>query len=333
MSEVLKGINNASELLCQALLTEKRTSPSDTRFRDDLFVKNYQDFEESNETTVVAHLTPLIAPNVQSLKIYGAIEPSNLASTINERWPESIPVTKSLPQSDYCMRFDQSAFAANRMQKMLFYMNNLIPVEYSSIFTATWRKFFPFFACEAKSGCGSLDVVNRRNTHSMTMAVQGIVEFFKQVHRWSELHRKTLAFSISHDATTVGIFRHHALIQHRRATLYRHLIPAFDFTSQNGQEKWTAYLFTLIVYFDFMPKLHKPICSAPDDLSLNLALAVDLARMLSMPSSDSLGSDFESESEPAPALAPLDASGKARNVFTSVKTTASKGTTLTRGRG
>lgn len=103
------------------------------------------------------------------------------------------------------------------------------------------------------------------------MAVRDIVKLFKLVNREEELHRKVLAFFISHDDKSVRIYGHYALIKERAATFYRHPIRTFDFTEQNGREKWTAYQFTKSVYFEFMSKLHELICSAIDQISLNQA--------------------------------------------------------------
>ena len=97
--------------------------------------------------------------------------------------------------------------------------------------------YFPFLVCEAKCGLGDLDVADKQNAHSMTMAVRGIVELFKLVNREDELHRRILAFSISHDATMVRIHGHYALIKDRAAKFYRHSVHEFSFTAQNDKKK------------------------------------------------------------------------------------------------
>jgi predicted nucleic acid-binding protein len=48
--------------------------------------------------------------------------------------------------------------------------------------------YFPFLTCEVKCGAAALDVVDRQNTHSMTLAVRGVVGLFKLVKREKELH-------------------------------------------------------------------------------------------------------------------------------------------------
>ena len=79
------------------------------------------------------------------------------------------------------MRFGQSAFTD-------------VGETYTSYFTATWRIYFQIFTCEVKCGAAALDVVDRQNAHSMTLAVRGIVELFRLVKREKELHQEIPAF-------------------------------------------------------------------------------------------------------------------------------------------
>ncbi len=74
----------------------------------------------------------------------------------------------------------------------------------------------------------------------------------------------------------------------------------------DGKEKWTAYKFTKNVYDTYMPKLHKLICSAIDDLpaGINLDLSQSASFSQSIPqgsqqsnAADSiLGEEDESQS-------------------------------------
>ena len=69
------------------------------------------------------------------------------------------------------------------------------------------------------------------------MAVRGIVELFRLVKREKELYREILAFSISHDHSTVRIYGHYPMIDRNKTTFYYHLIRKFDFTELNGKDK------------------------------------------------------------------------------------------------
>ena len=59
------------------------------------------------------------------------------------------------------------------------------------------------------TGTAALDVADRQNAHSMTIAVRGVVELLRLVGREKELHQEVLAFLISHDDRTVRIYGHY----------------------------------------------------------------------------------------------------------------------------
>jgi len=82
----------------------------------------------------------------------------------------------------------------------------------------------------------------------MTMAVRGIVELFRFVKFEKELHWEILAFSISHDHRTVRIYSHYALTNKSKTTFYCHPIKTFDFTNEEGKDKWTVYKFIKNIY-------------------------------------------------------------------------------------
>lgn len=88
--------------------------------------------------------------------------------------------------------------------------------------------------------------------------------------RESELQREILAFSISHDNTTVRIHGHYPVIKGSKTIFYRELILGFNFTAFDGKEKWTAYKFVKNVYDIWMPTHFKRICSVIDELPADL---------------------------------------------------------------
>jgi hypothetical protein len=126
--------------------------------------------------------------------------------------------------------------------------------------------YLPFLTCEVKCDAAALDITDRQNAHSMTMAVRGTVELFKLVKCEKELYQEILAFSISHDHRIVRIYGHYPIIDGNKTTFYRHPIHTFDFTALDVREKWTAYKFTKNVYDIWMPTYLKRICSVIDDL-------------------------------------------------------------------
>jgi hypothetical protein len=129
------------------------------------------------------------------------------------------------PQPDYSVGFRRSAFTDKQLNRL----DQLIGSVYdTSFFAATYQMRFPFLTCEVKCGAAALDVADRQNAHSMTLAVRGVVELYKAVKREKELHREILAFSISHDHRSVRIYGHYAVIDQ--------LPPDLNFEVSQGSE-------------------------------------------------------------------------------------------------
>jgi hypothetical protein len=306
--------------ICQTLLERDQTFPRDSLFRDDLFKKICRKVEDRNEAMVIQDITRLIVPSAQNLAIYGATHLDHLIESVNEGWTGSIPVQGPRPQPDYCVGFRRSAFTDEQLSRL----DPLIGSVYdTSFFVATYRMYFPFLTCEVKCGAAALDIADRQNAHSMTVAVRGVVELYRAVKREKELHREILAFSISHDHSSVRIYGHYAVIDDNKTTFYRHPIHKFDFTALDGKDKWTAYKFTKNVYDVWMPTHLKRICSVIDQLPRDLnfevsqgselqfaeasGLSQELGGLLSEQSNiDSASRASQEDSELAPIVSQMD---------------------------
>ena len=257
------GTIDASKSFCQTLLKAKQTVPDDSLFQDDLFEETCEMVQNKNEARVVRDISPLIAPSTEILAIRGAKHLKILIESTNEGWSNSISITPTRPQPDYSVGFRRTAFTKDQLKKLSPFVGGFSEKSY---FIGTYYMYFPFLTCEVKCGAAALDIADRQNAHSMTMAVRGVVEFFRLVGREKELHREILAFSISHDHRTVRIYGHYPVIDGPKTTFYRHPIRTFDFTELDGKEKWTAYKFTKNVYDIWMPTHFKRICSVIDKL-------------------------------------------------------------------
>ncbi|KAK5310533.1 hypothetical protein LTR70_009396 [Exophiala xenobiotica] len=235
------GIVAKSKELVQELLTKEQGVPSESMFRDDIFDTTCRNIRDRNETRVVRDISLLLVPSAENLAAYGAQELTCLIESVNEGWNNSIPITKPRPQPDYSVGFRREAFSDERLQKLQPFVGELTD---QSFFMGTYYLYFPFLTCEVKCGAAALDVADRQNAHSMTMAVRGVVELFRLVDREQEVDREILAFSISHDHESVRIYGHYAVIDGQKTTYHRHPIRKFDFTEMDGREKWTTYKFT-----------------------------------------------------------------------------------------
>lgn len=265
------GIADTSKTVCRTLLEAEQIVPEDSLFQDDLFDETCEMIQDRNEAKVIQDIARLIVPSAQSLAIRGAKRLKTLIESVNEGWDNSIALTKPRPQPDYAVGFKRTAFTEDRLKKIQPFIGGFSEM---SLFMGTYYMYFPFLTCEAKCGAAALDVADRQNAHSMTLAVRGIVELFRLVKREKELHREILAFSISHDHRTVRIYGHYPVIDGKKTTFYRHPIKTFDFTSEDGKEKWTAYKFTKNIYDIWMPTHLKRICLVIDKLPPDLDFEV-----------------------------------------------------------
>ena len=193
------------------------------------------------------------------------------------------------------MGFRRSAFTEIQLEKLKPFVGDIMDT-YTSFYIAIWRMYFLFLICEVKYSVAALDIADRQNTHSITLAVRAMVELFRYVEREKELDREILAFSISHDHRAVRIYGHYAVIEGKSQKYYRHPIHIFDFTALDGKDKWTAYKFTKNVYEIWMPKHFKRICSAVDAFPPGVSFDISQQSELNFPEQSGLSQDFGAHS-------------------------------------
>ncbi|KAK5203095.1 hypothetical protein LTR99_011068 [Exophiala xenobiotica] len=69
--------------------------------------------------------------------------------------------------------------------------------------------YFPFLISEVNCGKQGLDLADRPNAHSMTVALRGVVPVYRKAGRAAEVHRRVLGYSISHDHRSARIYAHY----------------------------------------------------------------------------------------------------------------------------
>ncbi|KAI0204450.1 hypothetical protein F4808DRAFT_474971 [Astrocystis sublimbata] len=301
-------VTSGTKTLCKDLLESKQTFPESSLFRDDLFDSTCQKIQNRNEARVIQDISRLIVPSAESLATYGAERLESLTESVNEGWNNSIPLTGTRPQPDYSVGFRRDAFTDNQLIKLSPFIGEFLGGDLS-FFMGTYYMYFPFLACEIKCGASALDVADRQNAHSMTMAARAIVELFRLVKREEEVHRQILSFSISHDQRSVRIYGYYPVIDKKGTKYYRHPIHTFDFTALDGKEKWTAYRFAKNVYDTWMPDHFKRICSAIDQLPLKVDFNTPVLSA-STGLSQSLGNLAASDADSASLLVVVDEDAK-----------------------
>jgi hypothetical protein len=201
----------------------------------------YQKIQDRNKAMVIRDISLLIVPSAQTLATYGATHLNHLIESVNEGWKRAMPFYGPRPQPDYSIGFGRSAFTVDQLEKLKPFVGEVIDT-FTTYYMATWQMYFPFLTCEVKCGAAALDVADRQNAHSMTLAVRGVVELFRLVKREKELDREILAFSISHDDRTVRIYGHYPLLF--TATPSKNSASPARMAKRNGQHTSSQRTFT-----------------------------------------------------------------------------------------
>ncbi len=254
----------SDKALCQELLKREQPVPKDSLFNDELFESTCEDIANRNEARVIQDIGRLIVPAPEELFRRGAKHLKDLIETVDESWIKSIPLVKGpRPQPDFAVGLRSSAFTPDQLKKL---QPSIGDWQTTSRLVATDEMYFPLLTAEVKCGNEALNIADRQNAHSAAVAVNAVVELYRLVSRQYELNHRILTFSISHDNEAVRMYGHYALIKENHTSFYRHPIKKFDFTSENGAERWTSYKFTLNVLELFYPIHHERICSAINQL-------------------------------------------------------------------
>ncbi|KAL2157245.1 hypothetical protein VTH06DRAFT_6285 [Thermothelomyces fergusii] len=276
------GITDTSRQLVSALLSGQQPVPHGTLFDDDIFANACRNLDDRNEAKIIQDIARLVVPSAESLALRDS-KYRYLAETVNEGWNDSIPLRGlPRPQPDYAVGFKEAAFTGERFTKLMTLVGSPF-TKRSSYYTATWYMSFPFLTCEVKTGTTGLDIADRKNAHSMTLAVRGIVQLFRAVNRENEVNRQILAFSVSHDHRSVRIYGHYPVITGKDTQYFRHPIAEISIAAANGRDKWTAHRFTKNVYDIWAPQLFEMICSAidqvPSDVSFDVPTLSESTRL------------------------------------------------------
>lgn len=254
------GLVDEDKTLSEKLLVLSQPVPDNSLFDDARFEKFHSLLRGRSEARVYLDLHPLIVPSAENLYISGREEFDGLIEGHNDLWVKSIPFYGPRPQPDHTYGFKWSNFTETQRRKL-----NIEPTE-QSLYTAREDIYFPFLTSEVKCGKQGLDLADRPNTHSMTIALRGIVDLYRKANRSSDVHRRALGFSISHDDNSARIYVHYPEIDGNDTVYWRNTIKELNFRDGRGREKWTCYQFTLNVCQVFAPALLKRLKTVIDEL-------------------------------------------------------------------
>lgn len=239
--------------LCRQWLEEPQELPDGLEPGVDFFESLEQDKTELEAAEMFSsHMKPYEGVQILSTSFYRG-------------WNNSVPLTRMRPQPDLTVGFALCEFTQDQLKRLLPFIGR-DAINYRSFFMATDKICFPFLTYEMDDD--SLDDADLLNAHNMTLAVRGVVELFRLVNRQHELHRQILAFSLSHDCTSVRIYGHYAEIKGKLTTYYHHLIHSYRFEHEEEEGKWAAHRFVKNVYEKWVPDHYERVCSAINQLPL-----------------------------------------------------------------
>ncbi|KAM0474120.1 hypothetical protein ACHAPX_007835 [Trichoderma viride] len=239
--------------LCQKWLEEPQELPEGLEPGVDFFESLEQDKTELEAAKLFSsHMMPYEGVQILSTSFYRG-------------WNNSVPLTEMRPQPDLTVGFALCEFTQDQLKRLLPFIGG-DAINYRSFFMATDKICFPFLTYELNDI--SLDGAELLNAHNMTLAVRGVVELFRLVNRQHELHRQILAFSLSHDCTSVQIYGHYAVIKGKLTTYYHHPIHSYRFEHEEEEGKWAAHRFVKNVYEKWVPGHYERICSAINQLPM-----------------------------------------------------------------
>lgn len=286
---IMKNSNNPglrvtaeSQRLCEDLQKGNHDLPLNPLYHDNEFTVLLERLRTRNEARVLRDLTPMILPSVEHLDILGCPALSHLTEELDVEWIKCLSLAGPRPKPDRSVGLHSSAFSEEELGKLKHYT----APNRATLFTE--NMYFPFLMGEVKCGEEALARADRQNMHSSSVAVNALVQLFRAIPatvgedgktalRIQELHRQILAFSISHDNTSVKLYGHYAVIEGDKTSFYRYPILHSDLEFRRGNEHWRSYQFVRSLYADFAPAHLKRIKSAIGQLPTPSAPASEAA--------------------------------------------------------
>ncbi|KAM3084605.1 hypothetical protein ACMFMF_001959 [Clarireedia jacksonii] len=259
-------VERYNDQLSQTLLEKEQPMPETSLFSDDCFEDTMDMIQDRNEAFIIRTIGDLMFPKVQERAIRET-KYKPFVQSFDEVWNNCIKVTQTVPKPDSAIGFGAPNFSDEQHGKLRI----IGDVDDKSYFRATYYMYFPCLMLEVKGGTVGLDIADRQNGHSATVAVFGIVNLFRKLEREKELHGKYLVFSVFHDHRMARLYGYKAIIDGEKTYCYRDDMDAFDIKARKGKNKWKSLQFCLNA-LDAGLELLEQIRSAIDEWKPNFQL-------------------------------------------------------------
>lgn len=176
----------------------------------------------------------MIIPSITSLYFGGDNSLQHIIDKVNPDWYDNCVLEGPRIRPDLAIGLFSSAFTEAEVDKLKWYTS------VDNWTQTTIHMFFPFLMGEVKCGRESLDIADRQNMHSCSVAVRAFLRIEQEADKYRteqklhSLNRQVLVFSISYDQQDARLHGHYAMLQADKWTYYRYHIRKFDLIDKNS---------------------------------------------------------------------------------------------------
>ncbi|MCJ1464204.1 hypothetical protein MMC07_002817 [Pseudocyphellaria aurata] len=230
----MKLVSEESEKLCIDVWQMTHQTIEPTIFPTEDIHKVIHFCQDRNEGTVTRYITPMIIPSIMSLYFGGDNSLEHVVDEVNTEWYAQCVLEGPRPRPHLAVGLSSSAFTHGEIDKLRMYAT------VDNWTRTTTHMFFPFLMCEVKCGYYGLDIADRRNMHSCSVAVRAIrriqqaADQCRPEKKTDSLDGKFLVFSISHNEEYARLYGHFAIAQGQTWTYHRYRIQTFDIAHNNN---------------------------------------------------------------------------------------------------
>lgn len=225
------GFAEESKQLCASLLENPQKSISPIMFPEQAIERAVQRCRNRNEALIYRDITSLIITPITSLYLSGEEYLEHVVDEVNADWYQQCVLEGPQLRPDLAIGLFSSAFTAEEIEKLKRYSS----VDNWAQFTS--HMYFPFLMCEVKCGNDGLDIADRQNMHSCSVAVRALCRIEEEANKFRAEKKEPgqiLVFSISHNHQDAHLFAHYAVAKEEKQLFYRHRIRKFDLTDSDG---------------------------------------------------------------------------------------------------
>jgi hypothetical protein len=227
-------VSEESKKTCTELLQIDAHMIEPTAVPQDKIRDMVGDCRTRNEAIVNRDITLLIIPSIRLRYYCGASHLEHVVDEVNTDWYDQCVLEGPRIRPDLAIGLFSSAFTEGEIDKLKSYnsVDNWTQV--------TLQMFFPFLMCEVKCGREGLDMADRQNMHSSSVAVRALLRIEQEADKYrpekkmDSLNGQVLVFSISHDQQDARLNGHYAIMQGEKWNYYRYRIMKFDLTNNNS---------------------------------------------------------------------------------------------------